>query len=73
LIVSRSGKGEGVGQDGADGFSELPRIIKLLLQLGDRGSILRENHAAQRFQLRIPFEPRERRRQVAIQAPRYLE
>ncbi len=37
LFVSRSGKGEGVGQDGADGFGELPRIVKLLLQLGDRG------------------------------------
>ena len=73
LFVSGPGEGEGVGQDRTDCFRELPRIVKLLLQLGDRGSILLENHAAQSFQFRIPFEPGECRRQVVIQAARYLE
>jgi hypothetical protein len=72
LFVSRSGKSEGVRQDGADGLSELAGIIKLLLQPGDRGSILLENQAAQRLQFRIPFESGERRRQLVIQASRYL-
>ena len=60
LFVSGSGESEGVGQDGADSFRELTRIVKLLLQLGDRSSILLENHTAQRFQFGIPFDPRER-------------
>ncbi len=52
----RTGTSEGICEDGADCFGKLPRIVKLLLQLGDRGAILFENHTTQHFQFRILFD-----------------
>ena len=39
-------KGKFFCQHGADGFRELLWIVKLLLQFGDRSSVLLENQAA---------------------------
>ena len=73
-LIAGLGAGDSRRQNGTDGGRELLRVLELLPEGSQRGSIVFEKDALQRLESRIALEAaRQHRRHVVVDAARHLQ